>query len=484
MGGTVDGTNPYNTAADSTDQTASDGADIGHAAAQQSVFDALRGDPDKANTGGGRFESHNGSGAAQQKSEPAPLPISPRINAPLSQAASASQAPPAAKPNPGQVRLAGATSSNTAATVPAEPRAGNASPKGYGQYDTAQQAAYDDTYRAVYEGDYRSLDKEPPPENYSPPPPSDFGDMFDPQQQLTQPTDEFQARQDQEIRSHAEEEARATADQVGLREQLQAQIASTTDPAKLAQLQQSYQQLKYAQISKDVYNEQSIRSTLPPGVRRVEDPAELAKLGLKESDLNKNGSSGYFAAAYHDSSTNTYIVANRGTEQAGNDWANNFAQGLGVYAPQYQQAVTVADKINQARDQGSFSGNIAFTGHSLGGGLAATQSLRTGLPATTFDAAGVSADTVKVYGRYNDSQITGYSNSDIVTKAVGDRRGQRKILTPVSLPGTQADGKLTLGKPNQAPNILTLHGMNYIISSILYDSAHGGPKTPLKLKYA
>lgn len=483
MGSTVDGTNPYNSAADRTDQTASDGADNGHAAAQQNVFDALRGDPDKANTAATPRQSSEtpnggaaGSAPGAKKSEPLPVPVNPRIYT------TAQQAPPGATSHPGSSRLADA-GSNRGATVAAGPQGAskaasaqtsNAAPAGNKHYDAAQQSAYHDTYTSVYKDSYNSAYQQVFNANYdryraAHVNPDKAADL------ATQDADEWKPQLQAAAHNEAGAAATATADQVGLREQLQAQIANTKDPAKLAQLKQSYKTLTNALIAKDVYNGKSIPSSLPPGVRRVEDPAELAKLGLKESDL-KGNFSGYFAAVYHDSNTNTYIVANRGTEKEGNDWANDIAQDVGIYAPQYHQAVNVADKIAAAHKQGSFSGNIEFTGHSLGGGLAATQSLHTGLPAQTFNAAGLSPTTIALYARHEPGQITAVSNGDIVSNVDADNLGHGKPLTPVSLPVTQEDGKIALGRPDQAPGKITLHGMDYVISSIFYDAAHGGSK--------
>ncbi|MBX3420672.1 MAG: RHS repeat-associated core domain-containing protein [Pirellulaceae bacterium] len=59
---------------------------------------------------------------------------------------------------------------------------------------------------------------------------------------------------------------------------------------------------------------------------------------------------------------------------------------FGVTTSQYRRAISIADWAVNTFGQNS----VEFTGHSLGGGLAAAAAYRTGRPATTFNAAGIS----------------------------------------------------------------------------------------------
>lgn len=95
---------------------------------------------------------------------------------------------------------------------------------------------------------------------------------------------------------------------------------------------------------------------------------------------------GFEAHAYRyakpDGSTG-YVIAFGGSDDL-HDWVfNNATDKLGIGASQYKQAVDMAREY-VAKYPGA---DLAFTGHSLGGGLASVASIATGQPATTFNAA-------------------------------------------------------------------------------------------------
>ncbi len=54
----------------------------------------------------------------------------------------------------------------------------------------------------------------------------------------------------------------------------------------------------------------------------------------------------------------------------------------------YDRSTALANKVDTATD-----GNVSFTGHSLGGGMASAAGVATGKPTTTFNAAGLSQQT-------------------------------------------------------------------------------------------
>jgi type VI secretion system secreted protein VgrG len=96
-------------------------------------------------------------------------------------------------------------------------------------------------------------------------------------------------------------------------------------------------------------------------------------------------SSGFFAVAYRSQIDGHVVVAYRGTEPTTlSDWRTNAAQGAGLPSTQYAEAAMVARQANA-----QYGDSTEFTGHSLGGGLAATGALATGRHADTFNAAGV-----------------------------------------------------------------------------------------------
>ena len=83
-----------------------------------------------------------------------------------------------------------------------------------------------------------------------------------------------------------------------------------------------------------------------------------------------------------------YAYATAGTENM-KDWKNNTTQLLGI-SSQYNLSMENAKLIRE----GARGKEITFTGHSLGGGLAAANAYATGGRAITFNPAGVSGLTI------------------------------------------------------------------------------------------
>jgi len=129
------------------------------------------------------------------------------------------------------------------------------------------------------------------------------------------------------------------------------------------------------------------------GWTRVSD-ADLRAAGIDPATMHTPGT-GFSASVYGDGNGH-YVLAFAGSNET-QDWTGaNFPQGLGFDAEQYDQAVALAqDVVNSPFGD---HGNLAITGHSLGGGLAATASLATGVPAVTFDASGVHDKTLERLG--------------------------------------------------------------------------------------
>ncbi|WP_445497100.1 phospholipase [Photorhabdus sp. SF281] len=140
-----------------------------------------------------------------------------------------------------------------------------------------------------------------------------------------------------------------------------------------------------ALISDDVY----IRATMGIGdyVRLSDD--ELLKAGIEPENL-RNETTGFQAGIYRNG--DLHIVAFAGTNDL-KDILTNLRQGFGFDEAQYHQAVDLARTAKMA-----FGENMLFTGHSLGGGLAATAALSVGKPAVIFNSAGVSDSMMKNLG--------------------------------------------------------------------------------------
>lgn len=119
--------------------------------------------------------------------------------------------------------------------------------------------------------------------------------------------------------------------------------------------------------------------------------ADLRRLGVEPS-LFLDEQSGFSARVYVHAE-HGYVLAFRGTDELA-DWVTNLRQGLGLPAPQYEQAIEIAQDVHEALGDRL----LAVTGHSLGAGLASITSLRTGVPAVTFNAAGVHDATLEHFG--------------------------------------------------------------------------------------
>lgn len=113
-----------------------------------------------------------------------------------------------------------------------------------------------------------------------------------------------------------------------------------------------------------------------------------------------------FDAAIYQNADGQYVVAYRGTDNwglgTGGDSRANGGQGLGLETAQYSQAMELA---NLAMDTFG-DGNVAITGHSLGGGLASAAMLATGAPGVTFNASGLSNNTLATLG-FNPNAVRG-----------------------------------------------------------------------------
>ncbi len=114
--------------------------------------------------------------------------------------------------------------------------------------------------------------------------------------------------------------------------------------------------------------------------------------------IQKNGSS-------------KYVFVFRGSELKKNDWINNYAQLIGT-SMQYKVATLIAEKLKE-----TFKTEISFIGHSLGGGLASLAALVTGLPAVTFNAAGLSKQTKDSYKTTN-AKINAYIVKDEIANVL------------------------------------------------------------------
>ena len=144
-----------------------------------------------------------------------------------------------------------------------------------------------------------------------------------------------------------------------------------------------------ARLAADVYEDKSIAANLPKGTH-VASAAELARLDLDPSMLD----SGNFRARVYVTGSGTsthYTVAFRGTRfSEAADWKTNAGQALGQQTEHYQKALAIGRALADHPEL-----NISMTGHSMGGGLASAAAIAAGRDANTFNAAGLSENTIR-----------------------------------------------------------------------------------------
>jgi hypothetical protein len=156
--------------------------------------------------------------------------------------------------------------------------------------------------------------------------------------------------------------------------------------------QKRLEKLKHAQkllpLAEAAYTDKS-----PKGYHRAStDPAALKKLGLTPQDLDpKDPKSGFKAEVFlPDDKNGKPVVSFRGTNVRP-DAGSNLKQLVGKEEDSYNRAMQLAAKLKKN------GVDAEFTGHSLGGGLAAAAARATGKNATTFNASGVHPLTVPTF---------------------------------------------------------------------------------------
>ena len=159
-----------------------------------------------------------------------------------------------------------------------------------------------------------------------------------------------------------------------------------------------------------------------------------------------------FSASVFTDGEGNYVLAYRGTADGAEDWITNFEQGAGIETTSGEfelLAPQVAQQFAQAMGDGNPPGNLAITGHSQGGGLAAVGSLMTGIPAVTFDASGIHPTTfdrlgldiaasrenaengqIRRYSMYEDALTQLQENIPGVSLLVPEAIGHQIVLKP------------------------------------------------------
>lgn len=163
--------------------------------------------------------------------------------------------------------------------------------------------------------------------------------------------------------------------------------------------------------------------TVPPGYTFLDPTTQqgkdaLAKLGLQPADVAPPRSTfraDIFTRPGIDG--DQYVVAYKGTNpKAWEDVKTDLQQGAGFDSGQYKNALRISQMISQNPDV-----DVDYTGHSLGGGLASASAASQNRPATTFNAAGLSARTIGGYPA-QAAPVDAYSVSGEPLSAIQDHR--------------------------------------------------------------
>lgn len=217
---------------------------------------------------------------------------------------------------------------------------------------------------------------------------------------------------------------------------------------------------------------------LPEGYRRATE-ADLQKMGLSDGAgsnlLVLRDEPDFHAEAFVKtdpiSGAESYVVGFKGTEMlSGSDWQTNISQGLGLETAYYAKASEIGDALIT-----SGTGPTSFVGHSLGGGLAATASGASGLPAQTFNAAGLSGSTLAGLPLANTdlvhaTNVTGDILSDFQDrfgpKAFGIRRSIADVKAANYSRGQWTGNNFNTSLENNAKSGVQLHGMQEVQNSL------------------
>lgn len=218
---------------------------------------------------------------------------------------------------------------------------------------------------------------------------------------------------------------------------------------------------RQALLASDVYDSEG--GELPDGWERIDPdniPQELRDQGITR-ELLTDEDIGYDAAIYQ-SEDGDYVVAFRGTDGFDDHIRTNVPQNLGLETEQYNRAVELVRRMNEA----SPDGGLSVTGHSLGGGLASVAALANEVPATTYDPAGIHPDTLERYGAdpaRAEEFITAYHvdgevlSNDVVPVQVAGvwtrQNMQEPIGTMITLPAIDPNGQVLgpINDPGERP---------------------------------
>lgn len=264
--------------------------------------------------------------------------------------------------------------------------------------------------------------------------------------------------------------------------------------------------LRIGLVNSDVYGSTGAPWLGALDIQRVsqsEIDQTLGNVPMDQQIKLSNANNGFSSGLYHDSDLGTNLFSNRGSVDMASG-ITNISHGASDPQTQYQNAADIAVPIYNYT-----GGNVIFTGHSLGGGLAALEALKvdnvlnsndnitayanTNVSAITYNAAGLTIGDMSSYGiklsdapehvvnyRMPGELLTGLQENPVTaavepllwpaslalnlyTAAEGENPSPfLGIPVPAQAVGTQVDLPYTLDAP-----ALDLHRMSSPIGALL-----------------
>ena len=167
-------------------------------------------------------------------------------------------------------------------------------------------------------------------------------------------------------------------------------ISTETGDAKIFMTPDTDNDVYFSQVT-----ERPDWTQLSVHARRAQLPHRLKYAKFEDANT------GFRAMLYQSKDAQEIVVVYRGVRRSNiiRDSQTCLSQGLGFGAAVYRQAIELAIPVVEV-----FGDKVIFTGHSMGGGLAAAASIVANRPAVTFNSAGVHPATLEEFG-LNDVTI-------------------------------------------------------------------------------
>ncbi|WP_339616360.1 PAAR-like domain-containing protein [uncultured Gilvimarinus sp.] len=147
----------------------------------------------------------------------------------------------------------------------------------------------------------------------------------------------------------------------------------------------------------------------PPVGLELQDPSKIP--GLEDATFMSE-ESGFGSALFKSEINGETMLTYRGTNNSVTgllDWGTNLGQSAGFETAQYNDAMELAKKTEQA-----LGDSFSIVGHSLGGGLASAGVAVTGTEGYTFNSAGLHPNTIEEKSDLSEGQISSLITSQHV----------------------------------------------------------------------